>query len=406
MEQRAQQVISLCRKLARFTEEPGHITRTFLSSPMHQVHAELRSRMERLGMAVSIDAVGNLRGYYPAKTGPAPRLIIGSHLDTVPRAGAFDGVLGVVMGIALVEALQGRHLSLGLEIVGFSEEEGVRFAFPFIGSRALAGSLDALALDRRGPDGLSIADAIRAFGLDPSRLLAAKLAEKTVGYLEFHIEQGPVLECLNFPLGIVEHIVGQSRAAICFTGKAGHAGTTPMNLRHDALAAAAQWIALVEAEANKIPGLVATIGRLEIEPNASNVIAGSVRASLDVRHAQDEVRHQAVNHFLDGARQLANDRGLSVEWKQLVDQPAVAMNPAMTKKLSAAVVAAGYPVHLMLSGAGHDAMILAERVPTAMLFLRSPGGISHHPDENVLAADVTAALNTGLNFLNAIGEAR
>ncbi len=179
-----------------------------------------------------------------------------------------------------------------------------------------------------------------------------------------------------------------------------------MNLRHDALAAAAQWIALVEAEANKIPGLVATIGRLEIEPNASNVIAGSVRASLDVRHAQDEVRHQAVNHFLDGARQLANDRGLSVEWKQLVDQPAVAMNPAMTKKLSAAVVAAGYPVHLMLSGAGHDAMILAERVPTAMLFLRSPGGISHHPDENVLAADVTAALNTGLNFLNAIGEAR
>src|SRR5882672_10213316 len=246
MEQRAQQVISLCRKLAGFTEEPGHITRTFLSPPMHQVHAELRSRMERLGMAVSIDAVGNLRGYYPAKTGPAPRLIIGSHLDTVPHAGAFDGVLGVVMGIALVEALQGKRLSLGLEVVGFSEEEGVRFTFPFIGSRALAGTLDAHALERRGPDGLSIADAIRSFGLDPTHLPAAKLAENTVGYLEFHIEQGPVLESLNCPLGIVEHVVGQSRAAICFTGKAGHAGTTPMKLRHDALAAAAQWTTIVE----------------------------------------------------------------------------------------------------------------------------------------------------------------
>jgi allantoate deiminase len=404
MEHCAQQVIALCRKLAGFTEEPGHITRNFLSPPMHQVHAELRSRMERLSMAVSVDAAGNLRGYYPAKSKTSPRLIIGSHLDTVPRAGAFDGVLGVVMGIALAEALQGKQLSLGLEITGFSEEEGVRFAFPFIGSRALAGTLDASALERRGSDGLSIADAIRAFGLDPAQLPAAKIAEGTVGYLEFHIEQGPVLESLGYPLGIVEHIVGQSRATICFTGKAGHAGTTPMRLRQDALVAAAQWIALVEAEANKIPGLVATVGRLEIEPNASNVIAGSVRASLDVRHTQDQVRHHAVDRLLDVAKHLAGDRGLSVEWHQHLDQPAVAMNPTMTKKLSDAVMAAGYPVHPMVSGAGHDAMILAERVPTAMLFLRSPGGISHHPDETVLVDDVTAALTAGMNFLNAIGE--
>src|SRR6266849_9561132 len=166
MEQRAQQVIALCRKLAGFTEEPGHITRTFLSPPMHQVHAELRSRMERMGMAVSIDSVGNLRGYYPAKSNSAPRLIIGSHLDTVPRAGAFDGVLGVVMGIALVEALAGTRLPFGIEVVGFSEEEGVRFGVPFIGSRALAGTLDASTLEQRDANGFSIADAIRAFGLD------------------------------------------------------------------------------------------------------------------------------------------------------------------------------------------------------------------------------------------------
>ncbi|HZI56912.1 MAG TPA: allantoate amidohydrolase [Verrucomicrobiae bacterium] len=404
MEQCAQQVIALCRKLAGFTEEPGHITRTFLSPPMHQVHAELRSRMEALGMAVSIDAVGNLRGYYSAKSNTAPRLVIGSHLDTVPRAGAFDGVLGVVIGIALIEALQGRRLPLGLEIVGFSEEEGVRFAFPFIGSRALAGTLDTTALQRRDADGRSIADAIHAFGLDPAHLPAAKLAKETVSYLEFHIEQGPVLESLDYPLGIVEHIAGQSRATIHFTGKAGHAGTTPMDQRHDALAAAAQWIALVEGEAGRIPGLVATVGRLEIDPNASNVIAGSVRASLDVRHAQDQVRHQAVDRLFHIVKQLANDRGLGVEWTQQLDQPAVAMNPAMTKKLSNAVKAAGYPVHSMVSGAGHDAMILAERVPAAMLFLRSPGGISHHPDETVLAADVASALTAGLNFINSIGE--
>jgi allantoate deiminase len=406
MEQCAQQVIALCRKLAGFTEEPGHITRTFLSPPMHQVHAELRSRMERLGMVVSIDAAGNLRGYYAAKSNAAPRLIIGSHLDTVPRAGAFDGVLGVVIGIALVEALQGRRPSLGLEIVGFSEEEGVRFALPFIGSRALAGTLDASVLDRCDPDGLSIADAIQNFGLDPAQLSAAKIADETIGYLEFHIEQGPVLESLDYPLGIVERIAGQSRAAIRFTGKAGHAGTTPMDQRHDALAAAAQWIALVEGEAGRVPGLVATVGRLEIEPNASNVIAGSVRASFDVRHAQDQVRHQAVDRLLHIVKQLANERRLGVEWTQHLDQPAVAMNPGMTKKLCGAVRAAGYPVHPMVSGAGHDAMVLAAQVPTAMLFLRSPGGISHHPDETVLATDVAAALTVGMNFLNAIGETR
>src|SRR5882724_5364338 len=162
MEQRAQQVIALCRKLAEFTEEPGYITRTFLSPPMNQVHAELRSRMERLDMAVSIDAAGNLRGYYPAKSDPAPRLIIGSHLDTVPHAGAFDGVLGVVMGVALVESLRGRRLPLAIEVVGFSEEEGVRFGVPFIGSRALVGEVDGALLARQDAHGVTVSEAIRA----------------------------------------------------------------------------------------------------------------------------------------------------------------------------------------------------------------------------------------------------
>ena len=350
-------------------------------------------------MSVSVDAAGNLRGFYPARTPGAPRVILGSHLDTVPHAGAFDGILGVVMGIAIVDALATLRMSFGIEVVGFSEEEGVRFGVPFIGSRALAGTVDETLLALRDSQGLSVADAIRSFGLDPARLPEARLADITLGYLEFHIEQGPVLESLNYPLGVVEAIAGQSRLKLCFTGKAGHAGTTSMRLRRDALAGAAQWIALVENLAQNTHGLVATVGRLEIGPNAGNVIAGKVYASLDVRHTLDEVRHQAVERLLDGAKQIAANRGLSLEWEQHLDQPAVAMDPTLVDRLGQAVKSAGYPLYPMPSGAGHDAMILAAKVPAVMLFLRSPGGVSHHPDENVLVEDVTAALNAGMHFL-------
>ena len=399
MDRRAQEVIGLCRKLAEFTEEPGHTTRTFLSPPMRDVHREIGGRMEQLGMSVSVDAAGNLRGFYPARTPGAPRVILGSHLDTVPHAGAFDGILGVVMGIAIVDALAPLRMSFGIEVVGFSEEEGVRFGVPFIGSRALAGTVDEPLLALHDSQGLSVADAIRSFGLDPERLPDARLADNTLGYLEFHIEQGPVLESLNYPLGVVEAIAGQNRLKLCFTGKAGHAGTTSMRLRRDALAGAAQWIALVENLAQNTHGLVATVGRLEIGPNAGNVIAGKVYASLDVRHTLDEVRHQAVERLLDGAKQIAANRGLSLEWEQHLDQSAVAMDPTLVDRLAQAVESAGYPLYPMPSGAGHDAMILAAKVPAVMLFLRSPGGVSHHPDENVLVEDVTAALNAGMHFL-------
>src|SRR5215471_1166010 len=254
MDHRAQEVISLCRKLAEFTEEPGHTTRTFLSPPMRDVHRELRKRMEQLGMSVSVDAVGNLRGLYPARTPGARRVIIASHLDTVPHAGVFDGILGVVMGIAMVEALTSLRMPFAIEVIGFSEEEGVRFGVPFIGSRALVGTLDDALLSRRDAQGVSVADAMRAFGLDPARLPEARLSENTLGYVEFHIEQGPVLESLNYPLGIVETIVGQHRVQVSFAGKAGHAGTTSMDLRHDALAGASEWIALVESVGKSTPG--------------------------------------------------------------------------------------------------------------------------------------------------------
>ena len=371
----AHKVIRCCRDLALFSEEPGRTTRTFLSPPMHDVHRHLSAWMRELDMQVSIDAAGNLRG---VRTGASQRrLIIASHLDTVPNAGAFDGILGVVIGIALIEAFGREAPPVTIEVIGFSEEEGVRFGQPFIGSRALAGTLN-------DPDP-SILDAIRAFGLDPAQLPAAKLSPDTIGYLEFHIEQGPVLESLDLPLGIVDTIAGQSRYNVTFHGKANHAGTTPMNLRHDALTAAARWILEVEKTANKTPGLVATVGALTVEPNATNVIPETVRASLDVRHACDQTRRSAVAHLLTG-----------LTHEQRLDQPAVAMDAHLTSLLTAP--------HHMTSGAGHDAMILAAHVPTAMLLLRSPGGISHHPDETVLPSDVAAALETGVLFIERLSR--
>jgi len=390
------QVIARCQALAECTEEPGFTTRTFLSEPMHEVHARLGRWMEQAGMAVRIDSAGNLRGVYAAARESAPRFFVGSHLDTVPRAGAFDGILGVVMGVALVEALGGRRLPFHLEVVGFSEEEGVRFGVPFIGSRAFIGD---------PVKDTCIAEAIRAFGLDPAQITDARYPGETLGYLEFHIEQGPVLEHLDVPLGIVETIVGQSRLEVRFDGHANHAGTTPMHLRRDALAGAAEWIAAVEREARAVKGLMATVGSLGVEPGAVNVVAGSARASLDVRHPDDGYRKGAVERLLGCAAQIADRRGLTVHSELRLDQPAVALDLDLVQMLERAASAAGCAPHRMSSGAGHDAMIVAPHMPAAMLFLRSPGGISHHPSESVLPEDVAAALAVGARFLDELEAA-
>jgi allantoate deiminase len=396
---RAEKVIARCEELACWTEQPGHITRTFLAPPTREVHTSLRQWMEELGMTVRLDAAGNLRGFRAGLDADGPVLYLGSHIDTVPHAGAFDGVLGVVLAIALVDALGSRPLRFAIEVVAFSEEEGVRFGVPFIGSRALAGTLGPEMLARRDPQGTTVAEAIREFGLDPARLPEAAMAERALGYLEFHIEQGPVLESLHLPLGIVESIAGQSRFLLVFGGRANHAGTTPAPLRRDALAGAAEWIGSVEREACLTPDLRATVGSVEVQPGASNVIAAQVRATLDVRHTSDDIRLHAVSSLLDAATQIASRRGLEVSWEQRLDQPATPMHPSMIAALERAVSRSGFPVHRLASGAGHDAMVMAAKCPSAMLFLRSPGGVSHHPDETVLPGDVAAALAVGLHFM-------
>ena len=398
------EIIARCKAIAELSEQPGCTARTFLSPPMREVHSILRVWMESLGMGVTVDSAGNLRGHYQGLYQDAPRLLIGSHLDTVPCAGAFDGVLGVVLGIAVVESLNGRRLPFAIEIVGFSEEEGVRFGVPFIGSRALIGTLDAALLEKKDAHGRTVAQAIRDFGLDSSRMSEAILRGPVLGYLEFHIEQGPVLDDLGLPLGVVEAIVGQTQARVSFRGRANHAGTTPMHLRHDAVAAVAEWILAVEREARATPGLVATVGQMETLPGASNVIAGEARASLDVRHASDAQRTAGVDRILSAAKDIAERRGLKLECSARQDQQTVACDPNLVLAMEKAVERAGFPVQRMTSGAGHDAMILAQKVPVAMLFLRSPGGISHHPDERVLSQDLAAALHTGLRFLEQLEE--
>lgn len=396
---RAETVISRCQTLARFSEDVDSTRRTFLSPPMRDCHREIATWLSPLAVSVTIDAAGNLRGLYPANHPNAPRLLIGSHLDTVPNAGAYDGILGVVLAIALLETFEGRRLPFGIEVIGFSEEEGVRFGVPFIGSRALVGRLDHELLSRRDVHGVSIREAIRNFGLNADEVPAATLKDDALGYVEFHVEQGPVLGNLGRSLGVVESIAGQSRVELSFAGSANHAGTTPMHLRRDALAGAAEWIVDVERAALSISDLVATVGFVEAKPGAVNVIAGEALATLDVRHGSDNVRTEALSDLIARAEQIAKRRGLSVKTNALLSQRAVAMDTFLADRIEDAIRKAGCEPHRMVSGAGHDAMILAEKVPAAMIFLRTPGGISHDPAESVLIEDVAKAIDCGVHLL-------
>jgi allantoate deiminase len=406
MRDRALRAIAACREIAAMSEEPGRITRRFLTPPTHDVHAYLRARMEALGMTTHIDAAGNLRGEYRPSGSKGKPLLLGSHIDTVPDAGAFDGVLGVTLALECVDLARERSLPLALDIIAFSEEEGVRFGAPCLGSRAIAGRFDPTLLALKDPAGVTLEAAIRAYGLDPAQISAAE-NDDALGFVEIHIEQGPVLEAENLSVAAVVSIVGQSRLTVEFAGQANHAGTTPMHLRRDALAGAAEWIAAVENLAKRSDDLIATVGKLEASPNAGNVIAGTVLTSLDVRHPRDAARIAAVDELIAAATAIAERRGLSTQCTRQMDQPAVSMNERLTGLLADAMEAAGLPQKRMHSGAGHDAMVMAARMPTAMLFLRSPGGVSHNPAEAVREQDVESALRVMRAFLERVaGEIR
>jgi allantoate deiminase len=405
---RADRVMARCDELARYTEEPGRITRPYGTPALQGARDTIAGWMHEAGMAVWTDAIGNVRGRYKGATNGGASLLLGSHFDSVRDAGRFDGTLGVLVGIAAVERLAAecRRLSFSIDIVAFVDEEGLRFQATYLGSSVLAGAFDRALLELTDADGVTLREAIAAFGGDPEALDAAALAPgDAFGYLEVHIEQGPALESLAVPIGVVTGISGQSRILSRFSGEAGHAGTVPMALRRDPLPAAAQLILEAEAMASDAEGLLATVGKVDVLPGASNVIPGSVEISLDVRHPDDALRLAAVAALERRGREIATSRSLPFDWRVMRDHPATACDAALTEQLIATVSAAGVPPVRLPSGAGHDAVIMAMRVPVAMLFVRCAGGISHSPLESVSAGDVAVAIDVVDRVLDSLATA-
>ena len=401
----AAEVLARCDEVALFSEEPDKITRTFLSEPMRGLHRRMSAWMQQAGLSVRLDTAGNLIGRYDGLRPDRPVLAIGSHLDTVPDAGKFDGVLGVLLGLAAVQALDGRRLPFSIDVIAFSEEEGVRYRAPFLGSLAAAGQFDRQLLERTDAAGITMADAFRSFGLDPARIdEAAYPPGGLLGYLEVHIEQGPVLEGLAAPAGVVEAIAGQSRLWAEVRGRAGHAGTMPMHGRLDALAASAELVLDIERLARSISGLRATVGAMAVEPGASNVIPGRARFSIDVRHARDPIRETAVREILARGQALARERGVEFLVSQQEHHAAVPADPILSEWLGEALASTGHSPHRLVSGAGHDAGVMAAVAPMAMLFLRSPEGVSHHPDERVLPEDVAVGLEVLMCYLDLLAD--
>jgi allantoate deiminase len=397
---RAATIISRCRELARITDIPNQTTRLFLSPATRDAHTLLEWWIRQAGLTARTDDAGNIRATRKSPLDDAPTFVLFSHIDTVTNAGAFDGPLGVLLALAAIEQLGATPLPFHIELIAFAEEEGIRFGFPFLSSLAATGKLTSDHLARTDDAGISVAQALIDFGLNPANIpITCPLASNTFGALEIHIEQGPVLDKSDTALAVVEAIVGQSRLELTFEGHANHAGTTPMSLRQDALAAAAQWIVEVERYAANYTQLVATVGRISTEPGVINVIPGTVRTSLDIRHPKDESRHAAIAHLLTKAEAAGALRGVRVHATVQSEQRAVPMDRDLTLKLHQAAERAGFDAQPIFSGAGHDAMILAAAVPTTMLFLRSPNGLSHHPNEDVRLEDVEAALATVLNLL-------
>lgn len=397
--------------LAKISDAAEGLTRTFCSPGMRRANALVGMWMRQAGMQVDTDAIGNLRGHYRGNAKLEMRktktLLLGSHLDTVRNAGKFDGALGVLVALACVQQLHDSKTDLpfDLEVIGFADEEGVRYQSTYLGSKVLAGKFNPKELKRLDSDGMSMADAIRNFGGNPKALAKAKLEpERLLGYVEVHIEQGPVLENKNLSVGVVTAIAGQSRIRMTFRGRAGHAGTTPMSLRRDALCGAAEFISTVETVAKRTTGLVATVGEITALPGASNVIPGEVRLSLDVRHADDSVRKQAVVILKQKAFQIAHKRDLNVTIELIHETAAIACDQHLSNLLAKGGKRHQKQVPSLPSGAGHDAAAMSSITPVAMLFVRCKEGISHHPDESASEKDVRVAIAVMNEFLESVAQ--
>lgn len=396
MQQVAARVMARADELAAISETADALTRVYLSPQHLQANQQVGLWMAQAGMIVWQDSVGNICGRYEGEREGAPAILLGSHLDTVRNAGRYDGMLGVLTAIEVVHRLhqQGRRLTKAIEIVGFGDEEGTRFGITLLGSRGLTGTWPDGWLAQTDADGVSVGQAMVLAGLDPSRIhLAARSVEEIAAYLELHIEQGPCLEQEGLALGVVEAINGARRLNCCFTGEAGHAGTVPMNHRKDALAAAAEWMVLTETMTREYgENLVATVGTLRCAPGAVNVIPGEVTLTLDIRGPNDRPLDALLTTLLMRGEEIAARRQLRFRAEEFYRIAATACDSGLQQVLSAAVRRVQGRSLTLPSGAGHDAIAIAERWPSAMLFVRCKGGVSHHPAESVTVDDVALAI--------------
>lgn len=396
MQQAAARVMARADELAAISETPDALTRVYLSPQHLEANQRAARWMTQAGMTVWQDSVGNICGRYEGEQEGAPAILLGSHLDTVRNAGRYDGMLGVLAAIEVVHGLhqQGRRLKQAIEIVGFCDEEGTRFGITLLGSRGITGTWPESWLAQTDADGVSVAQAMVLAGLDPARIhLAARRPEEIAAYLELHIEQGPCLEQEGLALGVVEAINGARRLNCRFTGEAGHAGTVPMSHRKDALAAAAEWMVRVETLTREQGGnRVATVGTLRCAPGAVNVIPGDVTLTLDIRGPHDQPLDALLDTLLKEAQAIASRRQLRFSAEEFYRIAATACDSGLQQVLSEAVQAVQGRSLTLPSGAGHDAIAIAERWPSAMLFVRCKGGISHHPAESVTTDDVALAI--------------
>jgi hydantoinase/carbamoylase family amidase len=395
-------ILTLADRLARFSESANGLTCTFMSPAHRAAAAELCKWMTAAGMTAHIDVVGNVVGRYPSARADAGTLIVGSHYDTVRNAGKYDGRLGILTGIVAVEELRRRNVALPfhLDVVGFSEEEGVRFSAPYLGSAAIAGRFDPDILKRRDATGQSLADVLLDRGGTAKAIATLACRDKLVGYVEVHIEQGPVLLHENLPIGVVSAIAGFARRRVTVRGVAGHAGAVPMSLRHDAASAAAEIVCMVERRCAQVPGLMGTVGQLQVPAGAINVIPALCELSLDIRSDNAGELERALGDIAARIEAIAARRGVSVEIEKVAELPPALCTPRLRDALGRAVMRQGLAVRSLVSGPGHDAVMFDGVTDVGMLFVRcGNGGISHSPLETITAADADMGVRVLLDFL-------